>query len=477
MTEEPDISDEEGVRLFTKEIAPRLDHNMTMDEIAEALNIGVDQVKKIVSQWRNPYCTKEGPALFKRTRETIARHYYFDKPWHYVVAALFVLESKCSQVLPVVFYIFFGGSKGSGKTNILDLLRILTGGVMCENISVKALAETMKSAPAVFIDEIDADRGDLTDIRNAMLRQGYKKTAAPYTRWDVKTNSIVEVPIYGPKAATFRGLLKDDAMLDRGFVISTAKAKGKEAYSYVLMNFWPDVGTLPEDLTTWGLEVRRRLDNEKLKEIAFSSAFKEKVAQAVQEIGANRESELISIAVLVSMIADVDVIKELREATESRPVSDESIAGELEELQQVILDLAVQLHQTAIDESRIIRFKQSEIKKELNRRRVSRGERSIFDYRFSILREELGIDRSMLTNPGNAMHWDVPEEVLHTMANKTNLVNIQKKPGQQEDEVSQVDQVRQMHKDADTGMPFDELVSKYGLELVEREKMPKIGGR
>lgn len=463
--------------LYTKEIVPRLDKNMTPEEIAIDLNIDVEQVKKEISDWTTPFSQREGPELFKRVRETIAKHFYLDKPWHNVVASLFVFESKCSKVLPVVFYLYFGGQKGSGKTNILDLLRILTKGVMCENISVKALAETMRSAPAVFIDEIEAERGDLTDIRNAMLRQGYKKTAAPYTRWDIKTDSPIEVPIYGPKAGTYRGTLKDDALLDRGFVIPTAKAQGTEAYSYVLMNFWPDVGSLPQELDQWGKSVSQEFTDEKLRKIAFSDAFKAKVSQAVMEIGANRESELVSMAMLVAEVAGIDIIKELHDATASRPASDESIAGDLEELQQVITDMAVNLHQTLIDKSPVIRFKQSEVRKAINKRRKDEGERPIFDRHLSVLREEIGINRSWLQKTGNAMYWDLPEQFVRTLGTLATLATSQNEPGQQELEGNQGNQVSLLRRDFNLGIPYDELVKEYGQELVEREKIPKIGGR
>ncbi len=65
-------------------------------------------------------------------------------------------ESCC---LPAVFYLFFGGRFGTGKTNILRLIADSHRRTLLENVSVAALARTITERRVVCIDEFDVSRG------------------------------------------------------------------------------------------------------------------------------------------------------------------------------------------------------------------------------------------------------------------------------------------------------------------------------
>src|SRR5438477_9859952 len=127
---------------------------------------------------------------------------------HYTIAALFILLSRVALSLPAVFYLFFGGAKGSGKTNALGLIARLTNALSFENVSIAALARSMEKGRTVCIDEYDVSRGrEVDEPRDALVRQGYKRDAAPFVRWAAIRKKKEEIPLFWPKAITFRTVL------------------------------------------------------------------------------------------------------------------------------------------------------------------------------------------------------------------------------------------------------------------------------
>ena len=142
-----------------------------------------------------PVQAAPGPVVFESTISTLRAHYFFESEWHYVLVALFVLQARIVTCLPAVFYLFFGGRFGTGKTNILRLIADLTGGLLLENVSVAALARTITEGRVVCIDEFDVSRGkDVDEVRDALVRQGYKATAAPYMRWNAAAKEVERFP-------------------------------------------------------------------------------------------------------------------------------------------------------------------------------------------------------------------------------------------------------------------------------------------
>ena len=361
-----------------------------------------------------------GRELFRQIVSALERHFYMDERWHYVVHALFILQSRVVELLPAVFYVFIGGRFGSGKTNLLVLTRNLTDGLLVENVSVPALARSLEKGKTVCLDEIDTTRGkELDEIRDALLRQGYKATAAPYIRWDAGSRKREEVPIYGPKVATLRGV-PDDALASRGFFIPTVKPDGEEGFGYVLLNLWPELGDLNERLREWGDAAASAYSPLAVRGVAFSATFKEKVRKAAKELGANRESELVTVALLTAEIAGLDILEELSKATELRATELTEAEGDiLEELRGVMLELTggriVRLDAAAPE----ISIKQSEVRREVNRRLKERGEPVLSDRRFAVLRRELGVKDVWLRKRGQALWWVFPATYLERLRGGT----------------------------------------------------------
>ena len=386
--------------------------------------------------------------LFADVLDVLRRHFHFEEEWHYIVGALFVFQAQVALLLPAVFYLFIGGPYGQGKTTLLYLLARLTGGLLLENVSVAALARSMEDGVTVCLDEIDVVRGhEVDEVRDALLRQGYRRSAAPYVRWNPLQRSREEVPIYGPKAATFRGTL-DDALQSRGFIIPTAKPVGERGYELVLANMWPDLKALPDRLRAWGEDARKTYTDSWVKDMAHSPSFRNRVRQAVAELGANRESELATVALLVAEMLGVDVVEELRRAGAlARNLTGAAMAEELEELGEVILGIAGPMQQKLSGGASEVRLRQKSVRDEWNHLRKERGDPLIWDKQFAVFRRELGIRDEWLRRPGNRMEWALPaswfaalkeraEEAEDSMANSATLAN-----PEFESEVSRVSQV------------------------------------
>src|SRR5438876_6433955 len=118
------------------------------------------------------------------------------------------------------------------------------------------MARTMSKGRTVVMDEYDATRGkEYDEVRDALLRNGYKSDAPPYVRWDPSKRSADEVPVFGPRLVGYRGGL-DEALQDRGYFIPSAKPTGEGGYDFVRANLWQDTGDLPTRLKAWGVATR-----------------------------------------------------------------------------------------------------------------------------------------------------------------------------------------------------------------------------
>jgi hypothetical protein len=362
-----------------------------------------------------------GSKLFAEVKDAIAEHYYLAKPTDYVLASLWVLQAHVTLSLPVVFYLGIGGPIETGKTNFLNLIGDLAKAVKFENVSVAALARKMTNGRAVCIDEITVDRGkEYNEVRDALLRQGYKSNAAPYTRWDPVKRVAEEVPIFGAKAFGYVGSL-EPALQSRTYPIASVKpSPGRESFRYVPRNWWPNLGDLPDRLEAWGKQVREMYPPKRLEEIAYSKPWQDKVEATTKEIGANRESELAGTALLVAEIAVVDVIDALKEANKLREI--ETFSGSDSDrddlafaLETVAAPLFQARHATA-DAVRVtadaVRVKQSVVFKEFNANRRLNGERTVGAPYFARLRQELGIQESWLGQHEGAVYWNIPSSFL-----------------------------------------------------------------
>jgi len=337
---------------------------------------------------------------------------YFSEPWHYDIATLFVFQSYVARNLPAVFYLYFGGPFGSGKTNSLDLIRRLTGGTLLENVSIPALARIMGDAQTICLDEIDVSRGgDFDEVRGALLRQGYHSSAAPYTRWNLKQNLLDTFPIYGPKAAAYRSFL-EDGLQSRGFLIPTIRAPGEGNYDLVLHGLWPPVSDLRPRLLRWQTDVSAKWSSEQLRDLASSGPFKAKVQGVLPGIGGNRDTELIIIAVLVAEVVGVDLTSQLSECGRAREVAMlDARSPDLDDLRDILVGLAVRASgPPTVGGSPLttVTVRQQEIKHDLDAIRAFRNVRPISAKDLARLRRELGVKDAWLSKSHSAAIWNLP---------------------------------------------------------------------
>ncbi len=383
-----------------------------------------------------------GSKLFQDVINVIQKHHYMEQPWHYVIAGLFVMQAWVSNVLPVVFYLFTGGTPGTGKTNFLNLVATLTDALKFQEVSLSAMARAMRHGRTVTLDEYDPTKGEYDEVRDALLRNGYKSDAPKYTRYDAAARKVEEIPIFGPRLLGYRGGL-ETALQDRGYLIPAVKPKGKDAFDYVLRNFWPEYGDLVDRLKSWGATTAGIYSPHKLKQIANSAKFKKKVEAVVEEIGANRQSELGTIALLVAEMAGVDVLKELKDANELREMevfaaSDPAI----DQLREVIADQARMLGLASGPEIEL--GKQEDIRRELNLRRGIGGERPIGSMQFKKLVRDVGIKEAWRRNRHGSLYWVVPRNAIPILTASLTPPNPPPPPDDSTGgKVDQVDQVGQ----------------------------------
>jgi hypothetical protein len=354
---------------------------------------------------------EDGPQLFRDVKERIREHYYFEEEWHYTIAALFVMQAWAAraEALPAVFYLYFGGAFSTGKSNVLSLMASLTDGHMLENVSPPALARVMEKGRTVLLDEVDVQRGEeLDDVMSALLRSGYRRNGPPYVRWNAKEKKPEILPIFGPKAGTFRSAL-DPALQSRGFVVPTAKPIGEAHYGLVLANLWPKTGELVPRLKTWSSRVSKDWSPEALEALARTPEFQGRVRAVAGELGANRESELLTIALLVAQMVPVDVVNSLSSARELRAVEiSEDQAEALSELRDVVLGNLAKTVTFSSDGHEIYRVVQKTVRDTLNARRRDRQERPVTTGRLALLRRELGVKDAWLISPQNRLSWNLP---------------------------------------------------------------------
>jgi hypothetical protein len=364
---------------------------------------------------------ESGAELFQEVVARIRAHYYLEEEWHYTICGLFVMQAWAVRAgaLPAVFYLYFGGSMSSGKSNILQLIALLTDGLMLENVSPSAVARVISSdgeGRALLLDEIDVERGqELDDVMAALLRSGYRRNGPPYVRWNAKEKKAESFSVFGPKAGSYRSSL-DPALQSRGFVIPTAKPTGEDYYGLVLANLWPRTADLVPRLRDWGAAATRRWPGEVLEETAHSPEFQADLRRVTGMLGANRESELVTIALLVARMVPIDAASSLQNAAELRKVEiSEDQAEAIEELREVTLANLAKTVSFAADGHEVYRVAQKSVRDEISRRRKERQERPITPGRLALLRREWGVKDAWLVEYGHRIVWNLPKAFVDSV--------------------------------------------------------------
>ena len=155
------------------------------------------------------------------------------------------------------------------------------------------------------------------------------------------------------------------------------------------------------------------------QEIAYTEGFREKVKSVVREIGANRESELVTVALLVAEMAGVNVLKELESANELREMEIFAASdSDLDELRAIVLELSAGAQEKLLDGAPETRLIQAKIRREFNRRKKEDGGRQIHDRRFARLRRDLGVKDEWLVKGAETggLVWRLPLPWLSSLS-------------------------------------------------------------
>lgn|GEM_PF-3446399 len=430
----PSAYADDALRAWARK-TPGADYNRAaarLDDLLKPIDraLGLGEWNKLIDQVKDELETAlaasgvavgNGPTLFAEVVERIRAHFYFEEEWHYTICALFVFQAWVVRAgaLPATFYLYFGGAFSTGKSNILSLVASLTDGLMFENVSPPALARVIEKGRTVLLDEIDVQRGqELDDVMSALLRSGYRRNGPPYVRWDAKEKKAEIIPVFGPKSGTYRSTL-DPALQSRGFVIPTAKPIGEESYALVLANLWSKTGDLIPRLRAWGKTVAKKWDPETLEALANTPGFQAEVRKVAGRLGANRESELLTIALLVARMIPVDVSVQLSSAKELRNLEvSEDQAEALEELRDVVLSIMSRTVTFAADGHEVYRVVQRGVRDAINLRHKDRQEKPITNSRLVLLRREFGVKDSWLVEPGHSVAWNLPKAFVDSIAPK-----------------------------------------------------------
>ncbi len=400
------ISEARLIELLEEDLAYLLgDSNAYEAEIREAAR---SALAKFGRPAPNPEPASDGPALFRDLVEAWRVHVYLPSEWEYRILALFCLQSRLAPRLPRVFYLFLAGTKGSGKTTILDHIAEVCDALRFQNVSLPTLARSMseKPAPTVAVDEYDNTTGDrgTDEARDALVRQGYKANAAPFKRSEVSHGKVVpvEFPIYGPKVLTFRRQV-EDALQDRGFILPTERGKD---YAFVVRAISPRWGDLVARLDAWGRAALPGLDPSRLLERLEAPDFQDRVRRVLGVLEGNRNAELVTVALLTAEAAGVDLEAELREALGAK--EREATEDEMVELLGELLPPLARAD-PKLEETPFFVVKQSQVKAKLDQVRKERRLPPSSDREFAGWRRDLGIRSEWVRVRGKVKFWHLPE--------------------------------------------------------------------
>jgi hypothetical protein len=397
--------------------------------------------KSAVAKFHAERPPKESAVLFRDLVGAWKAHVYLPLEWEYHILALFTLQSRLAPRLPGYFYLLIGGEKGTGKTTILDHVAEICRAFRFQNVSLASLARKMdeKDAPTVCIDEFDVSLGekDLDNAMNALVRQGYKRNAAPFTRCISHGQEVGEFRVNGPKALTFAGKV-EDALQDRGFFLPAEKGKD---YSFVLRAFSPKWGDLPSRLDAWAATVLPTLNPDALLARLETKDFQSGVERVLGVLQATRNAELVTIALLVAEAAGVNLEAELQDALTLKEAESEESEW-VDALGDVVRSLATT--STRLEESEFVVVRQRDVKVALDAKRKESRLPPSTTNEFAAWRRKLGVRSGWLRKPKRATYWHLPQGFVDGLGEvpPPTSPTSPTSPAPRDGRVSQVSQVR-----------------------------------
>lgn len=172
---------------------------------------------------------KSMTAAFFKVRKVLKRYVYFKDKSYYVILSLYIMFTYCFKLFDSLPYILITGPYGTGKTLILQILKLLC---------YKALPATSIS-PAGFYHVIDTLNGTLLideveefakkiphGFDMAVILNGYKR-AGFVVRVDPRKRRLIKYKCYGPKVIANTGGIFNRALLSRCLLIRTVHSERK----------------------------------------------------------------------------------------------------------------------------------------------------------------------------------------------------------------------------------------------------------
>jgi len=197
----------------------------------------------------DPRCPN-GSVLYESLAGKLRTHVEFDDYGKYVIVACWIVLTYVYPLFAAVPFLHVIGPKGTGKTQLLEVLEQLVRNAHRASIT-RALTGDMTEyqRPTFITDQVDHLPGDLTDTLAASYRQGARRSV---TNTDNRKEPLT-FETFGPKALAGTEALPVD-LRDRAIVITTVPAHGVlgpveprdpecdqlrgNCYAWTLCSFW-----------------------------------------------------------------------------------------------------------------------------------------------------------------------------------------------------------------------------------------------
>lgn len=157
--------------------------------------------------------------LFNKLKQSIQQYIYFNKNTYTDLMVLWIIGTYFVHMFSAYPYLFFYGSKETGKSNTLNVIVNLSfNGNKLVRITESAIGNyTTFKRGTLCIDQVEHIKSDLVNL----IADGYKKNGG--NRQVMKGNDIYEFSTFGAKAfASFKPLPYD--LSDRCIQFYTVKA-------------------------------------------------------------------------------------------------------------------------------------------------------------------------------------------------------------------------------------------------------------
>jgi len=197
----------------------------------------------------DPRCPNSGD-LYRDLMSKVRAHVELDHEGKYVILACWVALTYLYPLFPAVPFLHIVGSKGTGKTQLLEVLEQLTRNAHRAAITRALTGDMMEYyRPTLLTDQVDHLSPDLIDTLAASYRHGSRRSV---TNTDDRTKPLI-FGTFGPKALAGTEELPVD-LRDRAIVLTTVPARvilapvqpedsecahiRGRCYAWALFNFW-----------------------------------------------------------------------------------------------------------------------------------------------------------------------------------------------------------------------------------------------